>query len=169
MTDKWRCLSVALCVLSLGCGGKKPEAPEKGGTGAVEKPAAAIPAAVAEAPKGPFISKFRLGSSSGPDGTVGVEAHIFGPGEAVFVSCEIPNAAAGSKVRVSWATLPDKKPVSRQEAPLSPDKPAVAFKGDSKGWALGDYELVISLAEAGKDDARPMGSATFKIVKDKPK
>ena len=171
MTDKWRCLAVALCVVSLGCGGRKPEAPEKGGTVAVEKPAAAVatPAAVAEAPKGPFISKFRLGSSSGPDGIVIAEAHVFGAGEAVVASFEIPNAAAGSKVRVSWAALPDKRVVSRQEVVLSPDKPAVAFKGDSKGWPLGDYEFLISLAEAGKDDARPLGSATFKIVKDKPK
>lgn len=163
--DKWRCFPVALCVLSLGCGGKT-EAPGKGSPAAVGKEP---PAAVAEAPKGPFVSKFRLGSSSGPDGIVIAEAHVFGAGEAVFASFEIPNAVAGSKVRVSWAALPDKRVVSRQEVVLSPDKPAVAFKGDSKGWPLGDYEFLISLAEAGKDDARPLGSATFKIVKDKPK
>jgi hypothetical protein len=171
MTEKWRCLPVVLCVLSLGCGGRKPEAPEKGGTGAVEKPAPAVaaPAAVAEAPKQPSISKFRLGSSFGPNDTVNAETRTFGPGEAVFASFEIPNAPAGSKARVSWALLPDKKPVSRQEAPLSPDKPAVAFKGDSKGWPIGDYEFQMSLVEAGKDDARLIGTATFKIVKDKPK
>lgn len=171
MTDKWRCLPVALCVLSLGCGGRKPEAPEKGGIGSVEKPAAAVatPAAVAEGPKEPVISKFRLGSSSGPDGTVGIETRVFGPGEAVFASFEIPNAPAGSKARVAWALLPDRKPVARQEAPLSPDKPAVAFKGDSKGWPIGDYEVEMFLVEAGKDDARLMGTATFKIVKDKAK
>jgi hypothetical protein len=171
MTVKWRSFPVALCVLSLGCGGKKPEAPDKGGPAAAVKPAAAVesPAAVAEAPKGAFMTKFRLGSSSGPDGTVGVETRTFGPGEAVFASFEIPNALAGSKVRVAWALLPDKKVVSRQEAPLPPDKPAVAFKADSKGWPIGDYELEMSLAEAGKEDARLMGTAQFKIVKDKPK
>lgn len=170
MTVKWRYFPVALCVLSLGCGGKKPEAPDKGGgPAAVGKPAAAVesPAAVAVAPKAAFMTKFRLGSSSGPDGTVGVETRTFGPGEAVFASFEIPNAAAGSKVRVAWALLPDKKPVSRQEAPLSPDKSAVAFKADSKGWPIGDYELQMSLAEAGKEDARLMGTAQFKIVKEK--
>ena len=169
MTDKWRCFPVALCVLSLGCGGKKAEAPK--GTGTAEKPAAVVatPAAVAEAPKGAIITKFRLGSSAGPDGTVGAEAHVFGPGEAVFASFEILNAPAGSKIRVAWALLPDRKPVSRQEAPLSPDKPAVAFKADSKGWPVGDYVLEMSLADAGKDDARPMGSAVFKIAKDKTK
>ena len=169
MTDKWRCFPVALCVLSLGCGGKKAEAPK--GTTAAEKPAAVVatPAAVAEAPKGAVITKFRLGSSAGPDGTVGVEAHVFGPGEAVFASFEILNAPAGSKIRVAWALLPDRKPVSRQEAPLSPDKPAVAFKADSKGWPVGDYVLEMSLTDAGKDDARPMGSAVFKIAKDKTK
>jgi hypothetical protein len=169
MMDKWRYFSVALCVLSLGCGGKGSEAPGKGGPAAVGKPAAAVTtsAAVADAPKGAFISNFRLGSSSGPDGTVSFEARAFGQGEAVFTSFEIPNAAAGSKVRVAWALLPDKKPVSRQEAPLSPDKPAVAFKADSKGWPIGDYELQMSLAEAGKEDARLMGTAQFKIVKEK--
>lgn len=171
MTEKWRCLPVALCVLSLGCGGKKAEAPEKGGAGAAEKPAAAAttPAAAAEAPKGPYIAKFRLGSTSGPDGIVGVEAHVFGAGEAIFISFDIPNAPAGSKVRVEWTLLPDKKPVSRQEAPVSADKPSVAFKGDSKGWPIGDYELQTFLAEGGKEDARFMGTATLKIVKDKPK
>ncbi len=169
MTDKWRCFPVALCVLSLGCGGKKPEVSGKDGPAAVGKSVAAVatPSPIAEAPKGALITKFRLGSSSVPDGTVSVEAHVFGPGEAIFASFEIPNAPAGSKVRVAWALLPDKKPVFRQEAPLSPDKPPVAFKADSKGWPIGDYELLISLAELGKDDARPLGSATFKIVKDK--
>jgi hypothetical protein len=171
MTYKWRCLPVALCVLSLGCGGKKPEAPDKGGPAAVGKPAAAVetPSPAAEAPKGTVMTKFRLGSSSGPDGTVGVEAHVFGPGEAIFASFEILNAPAGSNVRVAWALLPDKKPVSRQEAPVPPNKPAVAFKADSKGWPIGDYELEMSLAEAGKDGAMFMGTAPFKIVKDKPK
>ena len=65
--------------------------------------------------------------------------------------------------------MPGKKPVSRQEAPLSPDKLAVAFKGDSKGWPIGEYELEMSLAETGKEDARFMGTAQFRIVKDKPK
>ena len=171
MMDKWRCLPIALCVLSLGCGGKKPEAPVKGGAADVVKPVAvaATPANVADVPKGPFVSKFRLGSTAGPEGVVSAEAHAFVPGEAVFASFEIPNTAAGSKVRVSWAALPDKKIAFRQEATLSPDKPAVAFKADSKGWPLGDYEFLIALAEPGKDDARPMGSAPFKMVKDKPK
>ena len=170
MRDKWHCLPIALCVFSLGCGGKKPE-PETRATGAAEKPVAvaATPADVADAPKGPFVSKFRLGSTAGPDGVVSAEAHAFVPGEAVLASFEIPNTAAGSKVRVSWAALPDKKIVFRQEAALSPDKPAVAFKADSKSWPLGDYEFLIALAEPGKDDARPMGSAPFKMVKDKPK
>ncbi len=143
----------------------------KGGAAAAEKPAevVATPVVAQEAPKGPFISKFRLGSSSGPEGVVIAEAHAFVPGENVFASFEIPNAAAGSKVRVSWAALPDRKILSRQEAALPPDKPAVAFKGDSKSWPLGDYEFLIVLAEPGKDDARPLGSATFKIVKDKPR
>ena len=171
MMGKWRCLPIALCVLSLGCGGKKPEAPVTGGAAAVEKPVAvaATPADVANVPKGAFVSKFRLGSTAGPDGVVSAEAHAFVPGEAVFASFEIPNTAAGSKVRVSWAALPDKKIAFRQEAALSPDKPAVAFKADSKGWPLGDYEFLISLVEPGKDDGRPMGSAPFKMVKDKPK
>lgn len=170
MKDRWRWLPVALCALSLGCGGNKPEAPAKAGTAAVEKPAqtVATPAA-AEAPKGPFVSKFRLGTSAGPDGTVLAEAHAFGPGESFFASFEIPNATAGSKIRVSWATLPDRKVVSRQEAALSPDKPALAFKADPKGWALGDYEFLISLVEPGKDDAHTLGSANFKITKDKAK
>ena len=166
MTDKWRCLPVALCVLSLGCGGKGSEAPGKGGPAAVGKPAGGVTTAAADAPKGAFVSNFRLGSASGPDGTVSFEARAFAQGEAVFTSFEIPNAAAGSKVRVSWTLLPDKKPFSRQEAPLSPDKPA-AFKADSKGWPIGDYEFEISLAEPGKEDARPMATATFKIVKEK--
>ena len=164
MTDKWRCFPVALCVLSLGCGGKKSEAPDKASPAAV-----AAPAAVAEAPKGPMISKFRLGSSSGPDGTVGIEARVFGPGEAVFTSFEILNAPAGSKARVAWNLLPDKKPVSRQEAPLLPEKPAVAFKADSKGWPIGDYELEMSLVEAGKEEEMFMGTAPLRIAKDKPK
>jgi hypothetical protein len=168
MMDNWRCFLGALCVLSLGCGGKKPEAPGKGGPEAVGKPVATSVAG-AEAPKGPFISKFRLGSTSGPDGTVGVEAHVFGSGEEVFASFEIPNAPAGSKVRAAWTVLPDRKLLSRQEAPLLPDKPPIAFKADSKGWPIGDYELLVSLAVAGKDDSIPMGSATFKIVKDKPR
>lgn len=170
MTDRWRCLPVALCVLSLGCGGKKSEAPK--GTGTGEKPAAAVatPApSAAEAPKGTVMTKFRLGSSSGPDGIVIAETRTFGPGEAVFTSFELLNAPAGSKIRVAWAPLPDRKPVSRQEAPLSPDKPAVAFKADSKGWPVGDYVLEMSLVEAGKDDGRPMGTAPFKIVRDKPR
>src|SRR5271169_4159017 len=161
MTDRWRCFPVALCVLSLACGGKT-EAPGKGGPAAVGKPAAAVetPSPVAEAPKGAFMTKFRLGSSSAADGIVLAETRTFGPGEAVFASFEISNAPAGSKVRVAWALLPDK-------APLSPDKPAVAFKADPKGWPIGDYELEMSLAEAGKEDARFMGTAQFKIVKEK--
>lgn len=168
MTNKWRCLPVALCVLSLACG-KKPEATEKGAPATVGKPTAAAeaPTPVAEGPKGTFISKFRLGPAFGPDGTVNVDMNSFRPGESVFTSFEIPNALAGSKVRVAWALLPDKKPLARQEAPLSPDKPAVAFKADSKGWPVGDYEFEISLAEPGKDDARLMGTAPFKIVKEK--
>jgi len=168
MRDKWCCVPVALCVLSLGCGGKKPEAPKA--TSAAEKPAAVVetPAPVAEAPKGTVITKFRLGSSAGADGVVGAEAHVFGVGEAVFTSFEILNAPQGSKMRVAWALLPDRKPVSRQEVPLSPDKPAVAFKADSKAWPTGDYVLEMSLVEpAGKEDGRPMGSATIKVVKDK--
>ena len=42
MTDKWRYFPVALCVLSLGCGGKKAEAPEKGGPAGIGKPIAAV-------------------------------------------------------------------------------------------------------------------------------
>ena len=143
----------------------------KGDSGAVEKPVAVVatPPAAQEAPKGTFTTKFRLGSSSGPDGMVGLETRTFGLGEAVFTSFEVVNAPAGSKVRVSWATLPDRKVVSRQEAPLSPDKPAVAFKAESKGWPIGDYELQMSLAEVGKEEARFMGTAQFKMVKDKPK
>lgn len=168
MTDKWRYFPVALCALSLACGGKT-EAPAKGGPAAVGKPTMAVetPAPVAEAPKGTFIARFRLGPAFGPEGTVNVDMSVFRPGEPIFTSFEIPNAPAGSKVRVVWALLPDKKPVSRQEAPLSPDKPAVAFKADSRGWPIGDYEFEISLAEAGKEEARLMGTAPFKIVKEK--
>ena len=166
---RWRYLPVALCVLSLACGGKKSEGPDKGGPAAVGKPAVAgeTPSPAAEAPKGTFIAKFRLGPAFGPEGTVNADVSVFRPGEPVFTSFEIPNAPAGSKVRVAWALLPDKKPISRQEAPLSPDKPAVAFKADSKGWPIGDYEFEISLAEAGKEEARLMGTAPFKIVKEK--
>ena len=169
MTDKWRCFPVALCVLSLGCGGKKPEAPDQSGPAGAGKPAAASarPAAVAEAPKVPYMSNFRLGSSSGPDGIVAVEGSVFKPGEPVCVSFEIPNAPPGSKVRVAWTVLPDKKPVSRQEAPLVPEKPAVSFKADSKGWPIGDFELEMSLVEAGKEDARFLGTAQFKLAKPK--
>lgn len=169
MTDKWRYVPVALCILSLGCGGRKPEAPGKGSPAVVGQPTAAVesPSPVAEAPKGTVMTKFRFGSSSRPDGTVGAETRTFGPGEAVFASFEVQNAPAGSKIRVAWALLPDKKPVSRQEAALSPDKPAVAFKADSKGWPIGDYEFEMSLVEAGKEDARFMGTAQFKIVKEK--
>lgn len=169
MPDTWRYFPVALCVLSLGCGGKKPEAPDKGGPAAAGKSTVAVeaPSPVAEAPKGTVLTKFRLGSTSMPDGTVGVEAHVFGPGETIYASFEILNAPAASKARVAWALLPDRKPLSRQEAPLAPDKPAVAFKVDSKGWPIGDYVLEISLAEGGKDDARLMGTAPFKIGKDK--
>jgi len=168
MTDKWRFLPVALCVLSVACGGKT-EAPGKSGPTGGAKPTVAVetPAPVAEAPKGTFIAKFRLGPAFGPDGTVNVDLSVFRPGEPVFTSFEIPNASAGSKVRVAWALLPDKKPLSRQEAPLSPDKPAVAFKADSKGWPLGDYEFEIFLVEPGKEEARLMGTAPFKIVKEK--
>lgn len=171
MTDKWRYFPVALCVLSLACGGKKPEASDAGGPAGAGKAAATVATAspVAEAPKGTFMTKFRLGMSAGPDGTVMSETRTFGPGESVFASFEIANAPTGSKVRVAWALLPDKKPLSRQEAPLSADKPAVAFKADPKGWPIGDYELEMSLVEAGKEDARFMGTAQFKIVKDKPK
>ena len=169
MTDKWRYFPVVLCVLSLGCGGKKAEAPEKGGPAGIGKPIAAVetPLPVVELPKGTFIAKFRLGPAFGPEGTVNVDMSVFRPGEPIFTSFEIPNAPAGSKVRVAWALLPDKKPVSRQEAPLSPDKAALTFKADSKGWPIGDYELEMSLAEAGKEDARLMGTAPFKIVKEK--
>jgi hypothetical protein len=166
---RWRYLPVALCVLSLACGGKKSEGPDKGGPVAVGKPAVAVetPAPVTAEPKGTFIAKFRLGPAFGPEGTVNADVSVFRPGEPVFTSFEIPNAPAGSKVRVAWALLPDKKSISRQEAPLSPDKPAVAFKADSKGWPIGDYEFEISLAEAGKEEARLMGTAPFKIVKEK--
>lgn len=170
MTDKWRYFPVTLCVLSLACGGKKPEAPDKGGPAAVGKPAAVIetPSPIVEVPKGTIMTKFRLGKSSGPDGTVIAETRTFALGEAVSASFEVVNAPAGSKVRVSWVLLPDKKSLSRQEAPLSPDKPAVAFKADSKGWSIGDYELQMSLVEAGKEDATLiMGTAQFKIVRDK--
>ena len=93
MTDKWRGLPVALCILSLGCGGKKPEAPK--GTGAGEKPVAVVSTPAGEAPKGTVIMKFRLGSSAGPDGIVGAEAHVFGLGEPVVTSFEILNAPQG--------------------------------------------------------------------------
>jgi hypothetical protein len=168
MTVSWRYLPVALCVFSLACGGKT-EAPSKGGPAAAGKPTAAAEATspVAEVPKGTFIAKFRLGPAFGPDGTVSADMSIFKPGDPIFTSFEIPNAPAGSKVRVAWALLPDKKPVARQEAPLSPDKPAVSFKADSRGWPIGEYEFEISLAEAGKEDARLMGTAPFKIVREK--
>ena len=168
MTEKWRFFPGALCVLCLACGGKT-EAPGKGGPAAVGKSTVAVetPAPVVEAPKGALIAKFRLGPAFGPEGTVNVDMSAFRPGEPVFTSFEILNAPAGSKVRVAWAALPDKKVVARQEAPLPADKPAVAFKADSKGWPIGDYELEISLVEAGKEEARPMGTAPFKIVKEK--
>jgi hypothetical protein len=167
MTNKWRLFPAALCVLSLACG-KSPEAPGKG-PATSGKPAAAVeaPSPVVEAPKGTYITKFRLGPAFGPEGTVNADVSIFRPGEPIFTSFEIPNAPAGSKVRVTWAVLPDRKPLGRQEAPLSPDKPAVAFKGDSKGWPIGDYEFEISLVEPGTENARAMGVAPFKIVKDK--
>jgi hypothetical protein len=171
MTGKWLCLPVALCVLSSGCGGKKPEPVDKGTPAATRptSPEAASPTPAADAPKGAFISKFKLGSSFGPDGSVFLESHLFTPGETVGTSFEIPNAASGSKVRVAWTLLPDKRVLAHQEAPLSPDKPALTFKGDSKGWPLGEYELLITLVDPGKEDAHPMGNATFKLVKDKPK
>lgn len=170
MKNIWRCLPVALCVFSLACGGKKPEATEKGGPPAVGKPTEAVqaPTPVTEVPKGTFIAKFRMGPAFGPEGTVNADMNMFRAGEPIFTSFEIPNALAGSKVRVAWATLPDKRPLSRQEAPLSPDKPALAFKTDSKGWPVGDYEFEISLAEPGGPE-RPMGTAPFKIVREKPR
>lgn len=168
MMERWRVLPVALCVLSVACG-KSPEAPGKGGSPAVGKPTAVVetPPPVTEAPKGIVIQKFRLGPAFGPDGTVNADVSSFRPGEPVFTSFEISNVPAGSKVRVAWALLPDRKPLARQEAPISPDKPAVAFKADSKGWPIGDYEFEIALAEPGKEDATPMGTAPFKIVKEK--
>ena len=167
MTIKWRFFPVALCVFSVACGGKT-EAPSKGGA-APGKPTAAAeaPTAAVEAPKGTFMTKFRLGSSPGPDGTVGLETRTFPPGEPVCTSFDVVNAPSGSKVRVAWALLPDRKPLSRQEAPVSPDKPAVAFKADSKGWPIGDYELQMSLAEAGKEETMFLGTAQFKITKEK--
>jgi hypothetical protein len=168
MTNKWRCFPIALCVLSLACG-KKPEATDKGGP-AAGKPSAAVEApspVPEEAPKGTYIAKFRLGPAFGPEGTVNADVSMFRPGEPVFTSFEIANAPAGSKVRVAWALLPDKKPLARQEAPLSPDKPAVAFKADSRGWPIGDYQFEIALVEPGKEDGRAMGTAPFKIVREK--
>jgi len=172
MTVKWRYFPVALCVLSVACGGKSTETPGKGGPGGpatAGKPAAAVETAppAVEAPKGTFMTKFRIGSAAGPDGIVTAETRTFQPGEAVFASFEIQNAPAGSKALVAWALLPDKRPLSRQEAPISKENPAAAFKADSKGWPIGDYEFEISLAEAGKEEARLMGTAPFKIVKEK--
>ena len=108
------------------------------------------PSPATDVKKGTYIAKFRLGPAFGPDGTVSADVSSFRPGESIFTSFEIPNAPAGSKVRVAWAQLPDKKPLARQEAPLSPDKPAVAFKADAKGWPIGDYEFEISLVEPGE-------------------
>ncbi len=168
MTKRWRFFPVALCVLFVACG-KSPEAPGKGGPATAGKPAATLETSTPapEAPKGIYMTKFRFGLSAGPDGIVISETRTIQPGEAIFASFEIPNAPPGSKVLAAWVLLPDRKPLSRQEAPITPDKPAVAFKADSKGWPIGDYELEMSLAEAGKDKPTLVGTAQFKIVKDK--
>ncbi len=158
MAGKLRYFSVALCVLSLACGGKKAEAPDRGGRAAVGKQGPV---------KDATIAKFRLGSASAPDGTVIIETRNFGRGESVFTSFEVPNAPARSRMRVAWFRLPDKTLVSSQEAPLVPENPAVAFKADSKGWPIGEYELEMSLAEAGKEVWTFMGTAQFKIVREK--
>lgn len=168
MMERWRVLPVALCVLSVACG-KSPEAPGKGGSPAVGKPTAVVetPPPVAEASKGTFMTKFRIGMAAGPDGIVTAETRTFQQGGEVFASFEIQNAPAGSKALVTWALLPDKRALSHQEAPISKENPAAAFKADSKGWPVGDYELEMSLAEAGNEKPTFMGTAQFKIVREK--
>jgi hypothetical protein len=121
MTKRWRFFPIALCALSVACGGGKSEAPGKGGPATAGKPTAVVeaPTRVVEAPKATVIAKFRLGPAFGPEGTVNSDVSVFRPGEPIFTSFEIANAPQGSKVHVAWATLPDKKAVARQEAPLS--------------------------------------------------
>ncbi len=156
-----------LIVSAIGCGGKT-EAPA--GTGAGAKAAAAAPTEApkaAEAPKGPYVTKFRLGYSMGPDGVVTQDGSVFTAGETACASFEVPNTPPDAKIRILWKPQPDGRILAEEEMPA---RAAYSAKADTKGWPTGDYLLQINItSETLNRQNMGLGTATLKIVKDRPR
>ena len=161
---KFLCGAVAALILTAtGCGGKT-EAPA--GTGGSAKPASEA-AKSADAPRGPYVTKFRLGSSTGPDGVVTQDGSVFAAGETAYASFEIANTPPDSKIRILWKPQPDGRNLAEEEMPA---RAAYATKADTKGWPTGDYVLQIYISsETLNRQNMGLGTATLKIVKDRPR
>jgi len=160
--------ALVVSLVTAGCGRKneQPAAP-----GPEKAKAAAEAPTSAEGPKGPYIAAFRIGYGQAPTGVVAGEGSVFGQGETIFVSFDVPNAPPDGKLHFRWQAAADNKTVQEADVPLSAGQtPGASSKTETKGWPLGDYVLRISLsAPSANFENVSLGVATVKILRERAK
>src|SRR5688572_8199335 len=95
-----------------------------------------------------MIDDVTIGKMTSGDNTImpDRQGDDFAPGETVFISVNVSDAAAGSVVKILYFG-PGEAKVAEKEAPIHEGAKYVALEADTTGWAPGDYRAEVWLGD----------------------
>jgi hypothetical protein len=95
-----------------------------------------------------MVDDVTIGKKVGADGMIAMEdqGDDFAPGEKIFLTMNISDAAAGSSVKVDWYG-PGETKIGEETKPIAAGAKYLTFEGDTTGWQKGDYRAEVWIGD----------------------
>ena len=118
-----------------------------------EKPGTSKPGDVSPPIAQAMVDDVNIGTSVGSDGQVPADAiDDFMPGEAIYLTMDVSDAAPGTDVRVVWIGPSDKR-IAEQRQRVSQGTKILKFvKSDTREWKPGDYRAEVWVGDEKVND-----------------
>jgi hypothetical protein len=151
-------LTVTAGLLACG-GGKKSEAPARGGgRAAVSKATDDIPSSSRTEM---YVDRYRFGDATDADGIVVKETSVIPPGSTAAMSFYVRNAPAGTQVRVVWNDITKNAAIGEEVKPVG-DKGFVTFKQPSSS-PEGSYRVNMYFKQPAGKGWDNLGTHDFRV------
>jgi hypothetical protein len=95
-----------------------------------------------------MIDDVTIGHNVGADGMIAMEdqGDDFAPGQKVYITMNVSDAAAGSAVKVDYFG-PGETKVGEETKPIAAGAKYLTFEADTTGWGNGDYRAEVWIGD----------------------
>ena len=118
-----------------------------------EKPGIGQPGDVAPPVAQAMVDDVNIGKSVGSDGQVPADAmDEFLPGEAIYLTMDVSDAAPGTEVRVVWIGPSDQRIAEQRQRVASGTSILKFVSSDTRQWKPGDYRAEVWVGDEKIND-----------------